>query len=206
MGRKPSGPASDTGAHGRKQGPRSLCEAVSVHDTTQMQAGAARDRRSGTPNFVHDFTAVPVAVEDAVRRLSAPSSGSELEEVVRVAWNSHTKILADLDTAEQSRALTTRVHIELDGHRLRGDTGVINLRWHGDGRLPTLDADLELAAFGPNSTHMHLLGRYELPNCPDTCECAGNMHQRVMVSVVRQFLTDFRNLVARPEPQTRRTR
>lgn len=156
--------------------------------------------------FVHDFTAVPVAVEEAVHRLSAPSTGPELEEIVRVAWNSHTEFLAALDTTEESRVPATRVHIRLDGHRLRGDTGVINLRWHGDGRLPTLDADLELAAFGPESTHLHLLGRYDPPNCPDICECKGKMHQRVMVSVVRQFLTDFGDLVARPESQIRRGR
>lgn len=163
-----------------------------------MRTLASPEIKTGTPMFVHDFAAVRGPVEDTVRRMSAPTTGPALEKTVCSAWNSHAPILTTVQADQQFQTSTTCVHLELDGHRLRGDTGIINMRWQADGRLPSLDADLELTSFGPDWTHLHLLGRYEVPQAASPLSSRDSLQHRVMVAVVRRFLDDLSDLLARP--------
>ena len=84
-----------------------------------------------------------------------------------------------------------RVGIERRGHHFRGDAAIINVAWKGDGDLPDLDADLELVSFGPDATHLHLMGRYELPPQIERFTDLGSLVHRVMVMTVRCFLNDL---------------
>jgi len=69
---------------------------MAIEETTQMPTSAAREPRTATTMFVHDFAAVPGAVEEAVRKVSARTTSPKLEEIVRAAWNSHSQILGSI--------------------------------------------------------------------------------------------------------------
>jgi hypothetical protein len=59
-----------------------------------------------------------------------------------------------------------RVRVELGEPRVMGDAVVVPMRWEATGApglFPTLDADLEFAALGPDRTRISLSGRYEVP-------------------------------------------
>ncbi|MFV2039513.1 MAG: hypothetical protein ACC660_04665 [Acidimicrobiales bacterium] len=146
--------------------------------------------------FVHDFTAVSTPVDDAVRAFSNSVSNVMLAAIVRTAWNDDAPILASAGVANPLDVSASEVFVELGGHRLRHDTAIISLHWSGNGWLPALDADLELVGFGHDCTHLHLMGRYELPPCVDRFSPAGSLVQRLMVVVVRRFLSDLSDLLA----------
>lgn len=146
--------------------------------------------------FVHDFVAVPRPVDDMVRAFSADVSETTLTAIVRAAWNDDAPILVSAGVASILDVSVTAVQVELGGHRLRHDAAIIGLRWTGDGWLPTLDADMEVVAFGHDCTHLHLMGRYDLPPCVDRFSPAGSLVQRLMVVVVRKFLSDVGQLLA----------
>ena len=148
--------------------------------------------------FVHDFSPVSKPVDEAVRCFGVAATAPALAEIIKRAWNDEAPVLAAF-VVDQPRGVTaSHVAVELRGHRLRGDAAIVNLRWHGDGWLPELDADLEIVAFGRHATHLHLMGRYELPECVDRFGPTGSLLHRVMVVVVRQFLTDLGHLLAQP--------
>lgn len=149
--------------------------------------------------FVHDFVAVPSPVDDMVRAFSADVTETTLADMVRTAWNNDAPILAASGVASLPDVSVTAVEVELGGHRLRHDAAIVSLRWTGDGWLPTLDADVEVVAFGHACTHLHLMGRYELPRSVDRSSPAGSLVQRLMDVVVRRFLCDVRELLT---PQT----
>ena len=70
------------------------------------------------------------------------------------------------------------------------DAVVIPLRWRsGDAEhCLALEADLEIAAFGSNVTHLHLLGRYALPPSIERWSAESSRAHRATVSAVRRFL------------------
>jgi len=145
----------------------------------------------GAPMFVHDFVAVPVPVDETVLRFTAQLPTANLAELVRQAWNADAPILVSAGVGTLNVVQVHNVSVELADHRLRNDAAIVGLRWSGDGWLPSLDADLELVGFGHDTTHLHLMGRYELPDTVDRFSPAGSLVQRVVVVAVRTFLTNL---------------
>lgn len=145
--------------------------------------------------FVHDFSPVAQPVDTAVRSFGAAAAGPTLAEIVKRAWNEEAPMLAAL-IVDRPGVRASHVEVEISGHRLRGDAAIVNIRWRGDGWLPELDADLEIVAFGRQATHLHLMGRYELPEGVERFGPTGSLMHRVMVVVVRQFLNDLGDLLA----------
>ncbi len=130
--------------------------------------------------------AVQLPVEMATR-LFTTLPDTSISRLVRDAWNRHTALLA----AQGAGRPTQRVGIDRRGHHFRGDAAIINVAWNGDGDLPDLDADLELVSFGPDATHLHLMGRYDLPPQIERFTDLGSLVHRVMVMTVRCFLTEL---------------
>ena len=151
--------------------------------------------------FVHDFTSVPLPVDVAIRAF-ATMPAEFLGALVSGIWNSEAPILQSACAAGSAQIATTAAHVELHSHRLRHDAAVIAVRWRGDGWLPSLDADLELVSFGPDTTHLHIMGRYELPECVDRFTDTGSLLQRMMVVVIRNFLGDLGEALARTDLPT----
>ncbi len=146
--------------------------------------------------FVHDFTAVAGPVQDATGRFASLEHGV-LAQAVVAAWNRHAPVLcAQLRSPAAAFELTlTSVDVRVQRPHFRGSTAIVNLVWSSPGWLPDLDADLELVQFGAASTHLHLMGRYELPDAVERFSEEGSLVQRVMVMVVRSFLTDLATLL-----------
>ncbi|MGI9621198.1 MAG: hypothetical protein ACR2PK_00070 [Acidimicrobiales bacterium] len=150
---------------------------VKVHQTTGI----------GAPMFVHDFVAVGRPVDSTVIRFSSLLD-SHLASMVRHSWNANAPVVcATADKAVHNVSAGT-VQVERRGQHLRQDALITNVRWSGDGWLPALDADLEVVAFGSECTHLHLMGRYELPAEIDRFSPLGSLVQRAMVMAVRGFL------------------
>jgi hypothetical protein len=153
------------------------------------------------PMFVHDFTSVPIPVDDAIRLFTGTAT-STIGDIVATAWNAEAPILdAVCQTGLSSSATATApVTVIVHGHRLRRNAAVAGVKWAGSGWLPDLDADLELVGFGHDTTHLHLLGRYEFPPYVQRDSEAGSLIQRLMVLVVRNVLVDLGDLWSRSNP------
>ena len=140
---------------------------------------------TGAPLFVHDFVAVLLPVDEATRMFTMIPD-SALAELVAASWNRHAAILRSSDP----HCSVSTVCVSRQGHHFRHDAAIINIGWRGDGGLPTLDADLELVSFG-DTTHLHLMGRYDMPAHIERFTDVGSLLHRVMVMTVRCFLTEL---------------
>ena len=138
--------------------------------------------------FVHDFVSVDrpaLAVVDGFTRLQ-PSLGS----IVLAAWNADRDLWARLGVTYPDYAPSWPIHLEIGRPRVRPDAVVIPLRWYSgdDAHRVALEADLEIAAFGSNVTHLHLLGRYAFPPTIERWSAEASRAHRATVSAVRRFL------------------
>ncbi len=143
--------------------------------------------------FVHDFTSLSAPVDDAIRRFAGTDTRT-IGHIVANTWNAEAPILDALCDPTAPTAATTAVTVVVHSHRLRRNAAVATLKWIGSGWLPALDADLELVGFGHDTTHLHLMGRYEFPPCVDRDSEEGSLLQRMMVLVVRNVLIDLADL------------
>jgi hypothetical protein len=138
--------------------------------------------------FVHDFVAVErpaLAVVDGFSRLQ-PSLGP----LVLAAWDADRDLWARLGIAYPDYAPSWPVRVEIGPARVRPDAVVIPILWSSGSDLTrvALEADLEIAAFSTNLTHLHLLGRYAFPPGIDRWSAEASRAHRATVSAVRRFL------------------
>jgi hypothetical protein len=153
-----------------------------------------------SPMFVHDFSVVHLPVSEAIRRFTARITDRTIVPMVRASWEADATVLVQAGMAAPSQVIPRSLRATIGGYRIRNDSAVAAIAWHATGCwLPSLDADLELAAFGPAHSHVHLMGRYDLPDGIDRFSPTGSLVQRVMVVVVRQFLSLVADELARPD-------
>jgi hypothetical protein len=138
--------------------------------------------------FVHDFVAVDrpaIAVVDGFSRLQ-PSLGP----LVLAAWDADRDLWTRLGLAYPDYAPRWPVRVEIGPARVRPDAVVIPILWSSGSDLTrvTLEADLEIAAFSANVTHLHLLGRYAFPPGVDRWSAEASRAHRATVSAIRRFL------------------
>jgi hypothetical protein len=154
--------------------------------------------------FVHDFVAVErpaLAVVDGFSRLQ-PSLGP----IVLAAWNADRDLWTRLGMAYPEYAPSWPIHVEVGQARVRPDAVVIPLMWCSGAAQSrvALEADMEIAAFGGDLTHLHLLGRYAFPPSLDRWSAEASRAHRATVSAVRRFLQmmaeELTLLVAPAEP------
>ncbi len=163
-----------------------------------MQSSRQPRPEPGAPMFVHDFAIVHMPVNEAVAIFAAKVNSVALAPLVLNAWEADAGLLAATGLADRATIVATSVQVEINLRRSRSDATIVNIKWRGNGWLPTLDADLELVAFGPQRTHLHLMGRYDLPASVERYSNTGSLIQRVMVVAVRTFLQDLGDLLIEP--------
>jgi len=152
-------------------------------------------RHPGGAAFVHDFATVQMPVESAVDAFTARAHPTALAPLVLSAWEMDVGLLVTSCRGTHDTITATAVQVELNLRRSRTDAVIVNIKWRGNGWLPALDADLELVEFGRDRTHIHLMGRYELPSTVERHSNTGSLIQRIMVVVVRSFLHDLATLL-----------
>ena len=138
--------------------------------------------------FVHDFVALDrpaLAVVDGFVRLQ-PSLGP----IVLAAWHADRDLWTQLGLAEPDYVPHWPIQVVVGSPRVRPDAVVIPLQWRtgdADHRV-ALEADLEIAAYGTNVTHLHLLGRYAFPPSIERWSAEASRAHRATVSAIRRFL------------------
>ncbi|MCB0997556.1 MAG: hypothetical protein KDB21_20840 [Acidimicrobiales bacterium] len=139
--------------------------------------------------FVHDFVHVDRPLGAIVGHFG-PLADPWLGALVVAAWNdiSEDWAAAGIDPTELAVGAGLRVKLGLP--RFRDDGLIVPISWPpGDRRfVPGLEADLELASFGPDRTHIQLLGRYRFPAGVDRFTREGSLAHRITVAGVRRFL------------------
>ncbi|MEL7155578.1 MAG: hypothetical protein AAFN30_03155 [Actinomycetota bacterium] len=138
--------------------------------------------------FIHDFVPVALAWAQVTDRFTATISPPVLTNLVIEAWNAEAERAAahGLDVRTCTGA---QVAVRVGRARRRADAVVVPIAWDGiDVWITPLEADVEIAGFGPDRLHVHLLGRSRLPATVAPCTTAASLHQRLAVAVVRHVL------------------
>lgn len=150
--------------------------------------------------FIHDFVRVDLPFDAVVGAFAYFVSPELISRLVADAWMCETaevgRVLAGAEPAGPEPAVETRLGKE----RAREGALVIPISWQPSSELwvPSLQADLEVASFGPARTHLHVLGLSHLP--PDTVPCTerASLEHRLTVALVRHVLVSLADvLVAR---------
>lgn len=160
------------------------------HSHMPSPSAPSEERSEGNPLFVNDFVAVDVSVETAIQSFGGVATPALLRDVVLEAWRAEVAAL-DSALATFTAHDEPSVEVELGPARWRRDAVVIPVRWwtlSGDW-VPPLEADLELASFGPERTHLHVLGRSRLPLGESPHSQASSLHHRFTVAMVRHVLS-----------------
>jgi len=114
------------------------------------------------------------AARARLKQIVRAADGAGLTGMSRQAYEQTLTRLTSDDTSGDPLVVSTLVDVRLKGPVKRDDTRVVWLRWEAageaSGMLPTLDADMVLAAEGQDKTRVTLNGYYESPldDLPDS--------------------------------------
>ena len=114
------------------------------------------------------------AARARLKQIVRAEDGSGLTLMSRHAYEQALSRLTSDDASGFPSVVSTLVDVRLQGPVKRDDTRVVWLRWEAageaSGMLPTLDADMVLAAEGQDKTRVTLNGYYESPldDLPDS--------------------------------------
>ncbi|MGF1599389.1 MAG: hypothetical protein ACFCVK_21160 [Acidimicrobiales bacterium] len=158
----------------------------------------------GTSLFIHDFVRVDLPYDAVVGAFTHFVGPEIIGQLVTEAWRS--------ELAEAGRALTpeeapvppaSSVEVRFGAHRARRGALIIPITWHADADqwLPALQADLEVAAFGPDRTHLHVLGLSFLPPGSQPYTDRASLDHRLAVALVRHVLASLAELLVTPSPE-----
>jgi hypothetical protein len=110
-----------------------------------------------------EFGAARARLKQIVRAVD----GADLAGMSRQAYTEALARLTSDDASGDPPVVSTLVDVRLRGPVKRDDTRTVWLRWEAageaSGMLPTLDADMVLAAEGQDKTRVTLNGYYESP-------------------------------------------
>jgi hypothetical protein len=145
---------------------------------------------TGAALFVHDFVAVGRPMDEVLERVGSELQPERLAVLICRAWHEDADLVRKTGVLASLPAEPGDVDVHVGVPRFRSDAVVLPLRWspRPPGWLPNLDADLEIASFGDRRTHVHLLGRYELPTGITRMSSDASLVQRMTVALVRQVL------------------
>ena len=113
------------------------------------------------------------------------------EQLVRDAWAADTAVWTAAGLALDDIDPGADFNVEVGPPRVRLDAAVLHFCWTVTGArlIPSLDADLELAARGTELADLQLLGRYRFGTDPPRTPNETSLAHRAVVSAVRRFLT-----------------
>ncbi len=140
--------------------------------------------------FVHDFVTIPLPMASALSAVSQVLQ-HQSELLVRQAWAADTAVWTAAGLSPEDLDPGADFHVEVGPPRVRLDAAVLDFCWTVTGArlIPSLDADLELAARGTELSDLQLLGRYRFEAGPPRTPDETSLAHRAVVSAVRRFLT-----------------
>ena len=114
------------------------------------------------------------AARARLKQIARAADGDGLTGFARTAYEAALAHLTRDDAPGEAPVVSTLIDVRLMGPMKRDDTRAVWLRWEAAGEagglLPTLDADMVLAAEGQDKTRVTLNGYYESPldDLPDS--------------------------------------
>lgn len=146
------------------------------------------DEYDAPPIFIHDFAPVLLDWLSAVGGFVALLNPAALTELVVEAWNAEAEAAAG-HGLPLARCRPDQLAVQVGEVRHRVDAAIIPIAWSGVGVwVSPLEADVEVARFGTDRLHVHILGRSHLPLSAPPHTAAASLHQRLTVAVVRHVL------------------
>lgn len=147
--------------------------------------------------FVHDFVPVELPFDAVVGAFTYFVSPQLIAMLVAEAWTSElAEVGRHLDSAQPSGA-TPSVMAHLGTVRIRKGAVVVPLSWRTEREpwVPSLEADLEIARFGVDRTHLHVMGLSDL--APGTLPCTerASLDHRLTVALVRNVLVSLAQML-----------
>lgn len=142
--------------------------------------------------FVHDFVTIPLPLARAMAEVSDLLLARRAE-LVRDAWAADAEIWIDAGLTASDLDPQAHFDISLGVPRVRFDAAVIHFSWDVTGArlIPSLDADIELAARGTQLTDLQLLGRYRFPIESPRTAIETSIAHRAVVAAVRRLLVEI---------------
>lgn len=151
-------------------------------------AGEARHPRRAA--FVQDFAVLDRGYPAVAGRLAADAAGL-FTAALQAARLEGESLRVSVAPAGWPVVLSKSVELCVGPARTYADHQIVGFTWHargGDSLFPRMDADLELAPFGPGRTEVVLRGSYEPPGGLLGYEADRLLCHRVACSTARAFL------------------
>jgi hypothetical protein len=110
--------------------------------------------------------------------------------LVLQAWTAELTEASEELVAETHLPEARGVDVWIGSIRTRSDALIIPIAWRPmtPAWVPPLQADLEVVAFGPRRSHLHVLGRSALRDGVVPATYRASLDQRLTVAMVRRFL------------------
>ncbi len=120
------------------------------------------------------------------------------EQLVHDAWAADTEVWTSAGLAAEDLDPSSRFEVTIGPPRVRLDAAVLHFGWTVAGArlIPSLDADLELAARGSDLCDLQLLGRYRFGTDPPRTPNETSLAHRAVVSAVRRLLISVANEIS----------
>ena len=140
--------------------------------------------------FIHDFVAINLPFGALVGAFSHYVSSEMIGQLVIEAWKAEvaelTRVIGTGEDPDQDPSVTVKV----GQPRSRRDALVVPVEWESDspGWIAPIEADLEVVAYGPRRSHLHILGTSLLPPGVSDCSERASLEHRLTVAVVRHVL------------------
>jgi hypothetical protein len=139
------------------------------------------------------------AARGRLKQIVRAADGAGLTGMSRQAYEQTLTRLTS-DDASGDPPVSTLVYVRLKGPVKRDDTRVVWLRWEAAGEasglLPTLDADMVLAAEGQDKSRVTLNGYYESP-LDDLSDSERSLLHHLASATIRTLLHGVADALAR---------
>ena len=140
------------------------------------------------------------AARARLKQIVRAEDGNGLTRMSRHAYEQALARLTRDDATGEPPVVSTLVDVRLKGPVKRDDTRAVWLRWEAageaSGMLPTLDADVVLAAEGQDKTRVTLNGYYESP-LDDLPDSERSLLHHLASATIRSLLHDVADVLAR---------
>lgn len=140
------------------------------------------------------------AARARLKQIARAADGDGLAGFARTAYEEALAHLTRDDAPGEAPVVPTLVDVRLMGPMKRDDTRAVWLRWEAAGEagglLPTLDADMVLAAEGQDKTRVTLNGYYESP-LDDLPDSERSLLHHLASATIRSLLRGVADALAR---------
>jgi len=140
------------------------------------------------------------AARARLKQIVRAENGGGLAGMSRTAYEQALTRLTRDDATGEAPVISTLVDVRVMGPMKRDDTRAVWLRWESAGEasglLPTLDADMVLAAEGQDKTRVTLNGYYETP-LDDLADSERSLLHHLASATIRTLLQRVADALAR---------